>query len=90
MRLTSKEISGYENKILSGVNTYLEKGHFSAYNNMFSKFVKNMKSLSDPEMHKFLIRYAISSIIRNNWDNFSNDVFYLKNHYTQYDMNIYL
>jgi hypothetical protein len=90
LRLTSKETPVYENKILSSVNTYFEKGHFIAYNNAFTRFVKNIKSLSEPEMHKFIIRYTISSIIKRNWDNFSSDVFYLKNHYTQYDMNIYL
>ncbi len=90
LRLSIKDISTYENKILENINLYFDKGNFSAYNNVFTRFVKNIKSLSDPEIHKLVIKYTISSIIKNNWDNFSNDVFSLRQSYTHYDMNIYL
>jgi len=90
MRITSKEIPTYETKILSYINTYFEKGQFIAYNNTFNRFIKTMKTLSDSEMHKFIIRYTIAYIIKKNWDNFSNDIYYIRQNYSQYDMNIYL
>ncbi len=90
MRITSKEIPTYEAKILSYINTYFEKGQFTAYNNTFNRFIKTMKTLSDPEMHNFIIRYTIASIIKKNWDNFSNDIYFIRQNYSQYDMNIYL
>ena len=90
MRITSREIPQYESKILTSINTYFEKGQFTAFNNTFNRFIKTMKTLSEPEMHNFVIRYAISSIIKKNWDNFSSDIFHIRQTYTQYDMNIYL
>lgn len=90
MRTNSKAVSTHEAKILSYINTYFEKGQFTGYNNTFNRFIKNIKTLSDPEMHKFVIRYAIASIIKKNWDNFLNDIYFIRQSYTQYDMNIYL
>lgn len=90
LRLSVKDIPTYENKILANINTYFEKGHFIAFNNSFTRFLKHLKGLSDTEMHKFVIRYTISSIIENNWDNFSNDIYSIRQNYTQFDMNIYL
>jgi hypothetical protein len=90
MRITSKEIPQYESKILTSINTYFEKGQFTAFNNTFNRFIKTMKNLSEQEIHNFIIRYTISSIIKKNWDNFSTDIFHIRQYYTQYDMNIYL
>ena len=49
-----------------------------------------MKDINESEMNGLIIKFIVSSIIKKNYDAAINDISYLKQNYTQYDLNIYL
>jgi hypothetical protein len=49
-----------------------------------------MKDLYDSDMQSFIMKYFISSIMIKSYEIAIVDIGFLKNQYTQYDLNIYL
>lgn len=90
IKLNPKDANAHSNKIREYALTYFNKGNFSSYNMIFNRYIKNMKDLIDSEMHNFLIKYLISSIIKKNYDVAITDINAIKQNYSKYDMNIYI
>jgi hypothetical protein len=57
---------------------------------VFTRYLKNMKEIPENEMHEFIIKYFISSVIKKNYENALSDINQLKAFYTGYDLNIYI
>ena len=90
IRLNSKDVPQQTNKILEHAMTYFNKGNFSSFNNIFGRYIKNMKDLSESEMNNFIVKAVFSSIIKRNIENAISDINTLKQQYIQYDLNIYI
>lgn len=90
IKLNPKDAYNQSLKIREFASTYFSKGHFLQYNNIFSRYLKNMKDLSDSEMNDFIIKYFISSVIKRNYELAITDISSLKQQYIQYDLNIYI
>jgi hypothetical protein len=90
IKLNPKDASLHSSRIREYALAYFNKGNFGSYNMIFSRYIKGMRDLIDSEMHDFLIKYLISSIIKKNYDVAITDINIIKQNYTKYDMNIYI
>jgi hypothetical protein len=90
IRLNSKDVPNQTNKILEHAMTYFNKGHFTSYNNIFGRYIKNMRDLSESEMNNFIVKFVFTSIIKKNIENAISDLNTIKQQYIQYDLNIYI
>jgi hypothetical protein len=90
VRLNSKDVPNQTNKILENAMTYFNKGHFTSFNNIFGRYIKNMKDLSESEMNNFIVKFVFTSIIKRNIENAISDINTIKQQYIQYDLNIYI
>jgi hypothetical protein len=90
MRLSTKDIPNQTNKILEHAMNYYNKGQFTNYNNVFGRYIKNMRDLSEAEMNNFIVKFVFSSIFKKNIENAISDLNTLKQQYIQYDLNIYI
>jgi hypothetical protein len=90
IRLNSKDVPSQTNKILENAMTYFNKGNFTSYNNIFGRYIKNMKDLSESEMNNFIVKFVFTSIIKRNSENAISDINTIKQQYIQYDLNIYI
>jgi hypothetical protein len=90
IKLNPKEAYSHSAKIREFARTYFSHGNMTQYNSVFSRYIKNMRDLNDTEMHQFLIKYLISSVIKRNYELFYSDVSTIRVNYIQYDVNIYI
>jgi len=56
---------------------------------VFTRYLKSMKDIPENEMHEFILKYLISSVIKKNYENAISDINRLKTFYKGYDLNIY-
>jgi hypothetical protein len=90
IKLNPKDAYNHSAKIREYAMIFFSKGHLSHFNNIFSRYIKNMRDLSDSEMHEFIIRYFIASVIKKNYELAITDILNMRQNYIQYDMNIYI
>lgn len=78
-------------KIKENSNKYYDKGDFSNFISAFNKYIIPIKKeIQDNEMHSFIIKYAVSCIIKNQYDIAISEISRLKNDFHKYDINVYI
>jgi hypothetical protein len=90
IKLNPKDAYSQSAKIREYTLTYFSYGNMTQYNSIFSRYIKNMRDLNDSEMHQFLIKYIISSLIKRNYEMAISDITNIRLNYIQYDVNIYI
>jgi hypothetical protein len=90
VKLNPKDAFNHSPRIREYALLYYASGYFAQYNNIFSRYIKNMRDLNDTEMHEFIIRYIVSCVIKRNYESAISDIQNLRQFYIQHDMNVYI
>jgi hypothetical protein len=89
-KLSLKDLQAQGARIRDQATTFYNSGNFLLFNSIFTKFVKNLRELSQADMNNFIIQYVISSTMKRNFENAIADILSLKQYYPNYDLNIYV
>lgn len=90
-KLNQKNLSQETFKIKDYAKQYYSSGNFSQYIMVFNRFIVLLKNeISESELHMYLVKYVIASVIKKQYDLAISEITKLKQHYHNYDISIYL
>ena len=90
-KLNQKNLSQETFKIKDYAKQYYNSGNFSQFIMVFNRFIVLLKNeISESELHMFLVKYVIASVIKKQFDLAISEITKLKQHYHNYDISIYL